>query len=110
MVARERKRKLWLDTFQRIGGVQMSAQGTRSARETEFRQPTPDAASDPAATASMPVPLIAAAEEELDSSGVSEPTLEEIARLAYSYWEARGCEGGSAEGDWLRAEQELKTR
>jgi hypothetical protein len=32
----------------------------------------------------------------------------EIARLAYSYWEARGCPMGSAEQDWLRAEQEMK--
>jgi hypothetical protein len=32
---------------------------------------------------------------------------EEVARLAYSYWEARGCQGGSPEEDWLRAEQEL---
>ncbi len=35
---------------------------------------------------------------------------EEIARLAHSYWEARGCDGGSPEEDWLRAEQELKAR
>lgn len=35
---------------------------------------------------------------------------EEIARLAYSYWEQRGYQGGSPESDWLRAEQELKTR
>lgn len=33
---------------------------------------------------------------------------EEIARLAYSYWEARGFSGGSAEEDWFRAEAELK--
>lgn len=33
---------------------------------------------------------------------------EDVARLAYSYWEARGCEGGSPEEDWLRAEQQLK--
>jgi hypothetical protein len=33
---------------------------------------------------------------------------EEIARLAHSYWEARGCQGGSAEEDWLRAERELR--
>jgi hypothetical protein len=32
----------------------------------------------------------------------------EIAQLAYSYWEARGCANGSAEEDWVRAEQELK--
>jgi hypothetical protein len=32
---------------------------------------------------------------------------EEIARLAYSYWEARGFGPGSPEEDWLRAEREL---
>ena len=34
----------------------------------------------------------------------------EIARLAHSYWEARGGIGGSPEDDWFRAEQELKAR
>ena len=33
---------------------------------------------------------------------------DEIARLAYSYWEARGRTGGSALDDWLRAERELR--
>jgi len=39
-----------------------------------------------------------------------DPTLdrEAVARLAYSYWEARGFADGSAEEDWLRAEQELR--
>ena len=37
-----------------------------------------------------------------------QPAQEEIARLAYSYWEARGYQGGSPEEDWLRAEQELR--
>jgi hypothetical protein len=32
---------------------------------------------------------------------------EAVARLAYSYAEARGFVGGSPEADWLRAEQEL---
>jgi hypothetical protein len=35
---------------------------------------------------------------------------QEIAALAYSYWEARGFRGGSPEEDWLRAEQELRSR
>jgi len=35
------------------------------------------------------------------------PAPEQIAHLAYSYWEARGYQGGSPEEDWLRAEQEL---
>jgi hypothetical protein len=34
-------------------------------------------------------------------------TPEAIARLAYSYWEARGRQDGFAEQDWLQAEREL---
>ena len=35
---------------------------------------------------------------------------EEIARLAYSYWEARGYQGGSPEEDWYRAEREIRSQ
>jgi hypothetical protein len=35
------------------------------------------------------------------------PSYGEIAKLAYSFWEARGYQGGSPEEDWLRAEQQL---
>lgn len=35
---------------------------------------------------------------------------EEIARLAYSYWQARGFCGGSPEEEWYRAEEELRRR
>lgn len=35
---------------------------------------------------------------------------ERIALLAYSYWEARGRQGGSPEEDWLRAESEVLNR
>ncbi len=40
----------------------------------------------------------------------SEPLPDEsrVARLAYSYWEARGFTGGSPEDDWVRAEAELR--
>jgi hypothetical protein len=41
---------------------------------------------------------------------VASPSQEEVAKLAYLYWEARGCQGGSPEEDWLRAEQELLAR
>jgi Protein of unknown function (DUF2934) len=37
-------------------------------------------------------------------------TPQDIARLAHSYWEARGGTGGSPEDDWLRAERELNAR
>jgi hypothetical protein len=35
---------------------------------------------------------------------------EDIARLAYSYWQARGRQDGSALEDWLRAEREIERR
>jgi len=38
------------------------------------------------------------------------PTHAEIARLAYSYWEARGRKHGHAVEDWLRAERDLNKR
>ena len=38
---------------------------------------------------------------------LSRPQHEEIARLAYAYWEARGRHTGTALDDWLRAEREL---
>ena len=57
------------------------------------RTATPVAALPDAASAPEPVQQL--------------PPREEIARLAYSYWEARGCQGGCPEEDWLRAEQEL---
>jgi hypothetical protein len=44
------------------------------------------------------------------TGGVAEMSAdrEQIAHLAYSYWEARGRQDGSPEQDWLRAEQELR--
>ena len=41
--------------------------------------------------------------------GPNDPSMHEaISRRAYSYWEARGFQGGSAEQDWLRAEAEIQ--
>jgi hypothetical protein len=42
--------------------------------------------------------------------GKAAPTHDQIAKLAYSYWETRGRQHGSAVEDWLRAERELKNR
>ena len=39
-----------------------------------------------------------------------QPSQEDIAALAFSYWEERGCQGGSPEEDWLRAERHLRSR
>lgn len=35
---------------------------------------------------------------------------DEIEKLAYSYWVARGQQHGAHEEDWLRAERELRIR
>jgi hypothetical protein len=45
--------------------------------------------------------------ESVDMAG--QVDTEAIARLAYSYWEARGGVGGTPEDDWFRAEHELVT-
>lgn len=54
-------------------------------------------------------PPVAARAMEADDD-LSAPAQEEIARLAYSYFEARGGRGGSPWEDWFRAEQELTRR
>ena len=51
--------------------------------------------------------LLPAEVMEVDDQ-VSAPTEDEISALAYSYWEARGSQGGSPWEDWFRAETELK--
>lgn len=63
---------------------------------SEFQQPQAVKASEPAEP------------RQPHAVKASEPSREAIARLAFSYWEARGCQGGSAQEDWLRAEQELR--
>jgi Protein of unknown function (DUF2934) len=35
---------------------------------------------------------------------------EAIGRLAYFYWEERGCPDNSADEDWFRAEAELRNQ
>ena len=45
--------------------------------------------------------------ESIDIASQVDP--ETVARLAYSYWEARGGVGGTPEDDWFRAEHELVT-
>src|ERR1051326_8341899 len=63
----------------------------------------PDILDDESAAAPATAPGRAADE-------ISAPTHDEIAALAYSYWEARGGEAGSPWEDWFRAEREFKER
>jgi len=50
----------------------------------------------------------AAAAVEPDGLRTDGPSQDDIAVLAYLYWEARGCQDGSPEQDWFRAERELR--
>ena len=49
---------------------------------------------------------------EATDPGIRHRTLDQeaIARLAYIYWEERGCPNDSPDEDWLRAEGELRNR
>lgn len=78
-------------------------------RTTRVREAVRTAA---AAGQENPVELAAPAAGEPVTNGQGDNLSEtdEIARLAYSYWEARGRQGGSPEEDWLRAQDEVRRR
>jgi hypothetical protein len=50
-----------------------------------------------------------AASESAATAAIGDPR-EEIARIAYGYWQARGCVGGDPVEDWARAEDEYSQR
>jgi hypothetical protein len=76
----------------------MPAKKMKRPSQTRHRDPV-------RSVAAIPAPI-----ESTRETLRADPALdqEEIARLAHSYWEARGCQGGSPGDDWLRAERELK--
>ena len=55
-------------------------------------------------------PEVVSVESVASLAAPAESFQDAVARLAYSYWEARGYQGGSPEADWLRAEQELSAK
>ena len=78
---------------------------TKKAAVEESVVSTLEAAVVPAAEPAV-VPAVEPAVVPAPAS--SRPVSEEdIALLAYSYWEARGCQGGNPEEDWFRAQTEL---
>ena len=64
---------------------------------------TPELVAESAPLATV-TPAISVPEPTIEKPRV---TSEAVANLAYSYWVARGFQGGSPEHDWLRAEREL---
>jgi hypothetical protein len=78
----------------------------KSATNRATRPDVPVEASDTDQIEPSVIPVEPVA-EMLSPSALVAPSYQEVARLAYLYWEARGYQGGSPEEDWLRAEQEL---
>ena len=77
---------------------------------------TPVRASKPKTTSVAPVaatskPRVTTAKHSKAAAPVAVKNVlnvhDQIAAIAYGYWEARGYQHGSAEQDWLRAEQQL---
>lgn len=89
--------------------VVSGAGATAPVRRRAAARPRGKRAAEPLQAALAVAPETVVPEANATSS-VYNPTYEEIAALAYSYWEARGCQGGSADEDWRRAEQELRAR
>jgi hypothetical protein len=62
-------------------------------------------------TPAVPTGVTAKAPQAEKQAFVQTPSLhEQIARLAYSYWEARGYQPGNPQEDWYRAEREILSR
>ena len=98
-----RKRTFEKDLVVSAAGAPAPARRKAATRPRGQRDAEPVASVAPTATE----PEIVAPQAEVVVA-VQTPTYEAIAKLAYSYWEARGYQGGSAEEDWVRAEQELR--
>lgn len=58
----------------------------------------------------MSAPISDGAPSESATAQVHGDPREEIAQIAYGYWQARGCFGGDPIEDWVRAENEYHQR
>ena len=88
--------------------VSASAAPVRHKSAAPKRVARPAAVEVPKAQISQPEVLPVAPAAQVVTP--AESFQDAVARLAYSYWQARGCQGGSPEADWLRAEQELRAK
>jgi hypothetical protein len=71
---------------------------------------TPSSVSAPVSTPAEPQPPAVLETPVVETATAAISEQDQIAKLAFSYWEARGCQGGSPEEDWARAEQEVHSR
>jgi hypothetical protein len=99
-----RKRTSETDLSISAGASAAPSRRTSAGRTRTTRAVPPETPSTSAAAPEIAAPQAVAA------APFEQPSLEQIRELAYLYWEARGCQGGSPEEDWVRAEQELRLR
>lgn len=76
---------------------------TASPRRKRTAAPKTEAAAKPAAKRTTGAPRKRTVKTVSSEAGFSE----QVARLAYQFWEERGRPDGSAHEDWFRAEEEL---
>lgn len=82
----------------------------RSAGHRKASSPEPEAEPKTDGAMSGNAALPSGSLSKLSQAVAAEFTREDVARLAYKYWEMRGRQHGYAEEDWLRAEHELLSR
>jgi hypothetical protein len=87
----------------KLGVSPGAAPATAKAPSTRKSAPSKRTAR-PVSPVETPVTEVAAPHEPIAAPAIA---TQAVAALAYSYWVARGCQGGSPEEDWLRAEREL---
>jgi hypothetical protein len=83
---------------------------TSSVAEKPKSAPVTSSIVDPVGVVAPPVEPESLTRAAAAGAGSSDIAHEDVAKLAYSYWIARGYSHGGAEQDWLRAEQELKAK
>jgi hypothetical protein len=88
------------------GNPALPATKPRTSPTTKHRSAKPATVSPrPSALA-----VAAAGVSRHDPESSAPVTRGRIAELAYSYWLARGCQGGNDREDWFRAEREIGSR
>jgi hypothetical protein len=75
----------------------------RTTRVTSVKHSKPQGVEAPVEEIAAPVAAVPQVVAIAQPSGTPR---EAIAKIAYRYWEARGCTGGSPDEDWVRAEAE----
>ena len=87
--------------------VDAGAEGARPVAASAAAAPVRSSILDPVGVVAPAIETERVSALASEAPGRRNVTHEEIAKLAYSYWIARGHAHGGAEQDWLRAEQEL---